>query len=118
MDADRTVTATFTATGGGDVQPSNEFQFGKPKRNRKRGTAKLPVRVPGAGLLELRGKGLKRVRKQRPVAGTTKLAVKPKGRLTRKLKRRGTAKPRAKVTFTPTGGEPNTESKRVRLKKR
>jgi hypothetical protein len=112
---------TFTAL---PVQkPSNAFTLGKPKLNKKRGTAKLPVTVPGAGNLTLAGKG---VVKQRPAlasravsaAGTVKLLVKSKGKKKRTLDRTGNVKVKVKVTYTPTGGSPSTQTKRIKLIKR
>src|SRR5262245_33196376 len=38
------------------AKPSNRFSFGKLKRNKKKGTAKLPVTVPGPGTLTYAGK--------------------------------------------------------------
>jgi subtilisin-like proprotein convertase family protein len=114
-----------TASSG---KPSNEFSFGKLKRNKKRGTATLAVIVPSAGTLDLSGKG---VVKQRPLgpahrvlaktvsaAGTVKLKIKAKGKAKKHLDRIGTVKVKAKVTYTPTGGSPNTKTKRIKLIKR
>ena len=39
-------------------RPDNSFKIGKPKLNRRRGTATLPVTVPGPGTLGLRGDGV------------------------------------------------------------
>ncbi len=39
-------------------QPPNDFKIGKPKLNTKKGTAKLPVTVPGDGKLKLKGAGI------------------------------------------------------------
>jgi hypothetical protein len=47
-----------------------------------------------------------------------KLAIKPKGKAKKKLNRKGKAKIKAVVTYTPNGGEPNTESKKIKLLKR
>jgi hypothetical protein len=101
---------------------SNVFSFGKLKRNKHRGTAILPVNVPGPGTLSLTGKGVKT---QRPggavaskviaAAGTVKLLVKPKGSAKHKLNKTGKVKVKVKVTFTPTGGASNTQTKRVKL---
>jgi hypothetical protein len=115
-------------SGGGGQPVSNEFSFGKVKKNMKKGTAILPVTVPGAGTLSLSGKG---VVKQRPLgaahhvlaktvsaAGTVKLKIKAKGKAKKQLDRTGTVKVKAKVTYTPTGGDPNTQSKRIKLIKR
>lgn len=100
------------------------------KKNKGEGTALLTVFVPGPGTLVLTGKGLV---KQRPApvsgservaarivnaAGTLKLKVRPKGKKKRKLDRTGKVKVQANVTYTPTGGEPNTQAKQARLVKR
>lgn len=107
--------------------PSNQFTFGKVKLNKRKGTAKLPVIVPGAGTLKLAGAGLKpqralpggpgRVRKPVAGAGVVKLAIMPKGGKKATLSKAGKVTVKAKVTYTPTGGSPNTQTKRVKLKK-
>ena len=98
---------------------SNEFEFGKPKKNRRKGTAKLPVDVPGAGEVELaRTKKVKGASTRAEAAGPVTIAVKPKGRTRRKLDETGRAKVKAEVTFAPDGGEPNTVAKRIGLRKR
>jgi hypothetical protein len=106
--------------------PSNAFTIGKPKLNKRKGTAKLPVTVPGGGTLTLTGKG---VVKQRPAratkaskavsaAGTVKLLVKAKGKAKRKLNKRGRVKVKVTVTFTPSGGEPASQNKTLKLIKK
>ena len=47
-----------------------------------------------------------------------KLSVKPKGKLARKLRDTGKAKVKAKVTFTPTGGEADVAAKKLKLKRK
>jgi hypothetical protein len=100
--------------------PTNTFNFGKPKLNKKNGTAKLPVTVPGAGTLTLSGKGLKPITKakvgRKAVGpGTTKLLVKAVGKAAKKLKINGKLRVAPKITFTPTGGTPKIETKRLKL---
>jgi hypothetical protein len=97
-------------------KPPNGFGFGKVKRNRKKGTAKLAVSLPGAGTLSLFGKGV--VSQTASGAGTVNLLVKAKGKRRRTLDRAGEVKVTAKITFTPTGGDPNTKSKNLKLIKR
>jgi hypothetical protein len=98
--------------------PSSEFSFGKMKRNRKRGIAKLIVQVPGPGTLHLaKNRKVKPQQKRAEAAGPVKLPVKPRRRAKKKLNEKGRVKVRAEVTFTPDGGEPNTESKRLKLNK-
>ena len=100
-------------------EPSNEFSFGKVKKNKKRGTAKLTVIVPGPGGLELaKTKKVKGDEERTEAQGSVKLAVKSRGKAKRKLNRRGKAKVRAEVTYTPDGGQPNTDSKKVKLVKK
>jgi hypothetical protein len=99
--------------------PSNDFSFGKVKENKRKGTAKLTVTVPGPGELDLAK--TKRVRpddEPAEVKGKEKLSIKPKGKARRKLNENGKATVKAKVTYTPDGGEPNTESKKIKLVKR
>jgi hypothetical protein len=100
--------------------PSNEFSFGKVKKNKKRGTAKLTVRIEqGPGELELaKTKKVKPDDEPAEAAGEEKLSIKPSRKAKKKLNRSGKAKVKAEVTYTPDGGEPNTQTKRVRLIKR
>lgn len=99
-----------------EVLASNKFKLGKLKLNKKKGTAKLSVTVPGAGKLALSGKGVKKSKKTAKKAGTVKLAVKPSGKSKKKLGKMGKLKVKVKVKFSPDDGEPNTLSKKVKLK--
>jgi hypothetical protein len=113
--------ARFT---GVPVPPSNLITLGKPKANSANGTATLSVTVPGAGVLTLQGKGVKgqrlgaeglRVTKPVSGAGVVKLKVKAKGKTLKKLKAKGKVAVKVTVTFTPTGGTPRSETKKVKL---
>jgi hypothetical protein len=98
--------------------PSNQFSLGKVKRNKKKGTAVLPVITSGAGQVTMSGKGVKPVSRA-SAAGTVKVTIKSKGKFRRRLNQSGRVKVKVKVTFTPTNGDPNTLSKKlVLLKKR
>jgi hypothetical protein len=97
-------------------KPSNEFTIKKLKRNTEKGTAKLTVELPGPGDLELGGSKVKARSKDVDDAGAARLAVKAKGNAKEKLVDRGKVKVKLKVTFTPTGGDPNTETKKGKLK--
>ena len=102
--------------------------FGKLIRNRKKGTAKLVVKMPYPGTLVLSGKRvLKQRRVHRATASASKtpsaernvrLLIKPKGKARRKLDGTGKLRVRAVVTFTPNGGAANTKAKRIKLIKR
>jgi hypothetical protein len=108
-----------SAPGPDDGCPSNSFSFGKLKRNKHKGTATLPVNVPGAGVLTLSGKGVKHTgatgSEVPSAAGTVNLAVKPKTKIKKKLKKQGRAKVRFTVAFAPTGGFLAKQSERVKL---
>ena len=98
--------------------PSNAIKLGKVKFNKKKGTAKLSVTVPGPGELSLTGQGVAKQKKSLKAAATAKLLVKAKGKKRKKLNTAGKAKLKAKVTFTPAGGLANTKTKKLTLKKR
>jgi hypothetical protein len=95
------------------------FRFGEVKRNRKRGTAKLTVDVPGPGELNLaKTRKVKRANKRADAEGRVKLPVKPKGTAKKRLNEKGKAKVKARVTFVPDEGEPGTQTKPLKLVKR
>ncbi|MGH2922573.1 MAG: trypsin-like serine protease, partial [Solirubrobacterales bacterium] len=107
--------------------PSNTFEVEKVKTNKKNGTATITVNVPGPGQIGLEGRGIKEIEAEgastaRAVdRGEVRLKVRPgkKGkqarRLRERLQRTGKAKIRAKITFIPTGGQPNETSEKVKL---
>jgi hypothetical protein len=100
------------------VAPSNAFTLGDLDRNRKKGTAKLTVNVPNPGELDLSGKGLKKRDKSPGAAGDVVLKIKAKKNKLDRLNENGKVKLKPKITFTPTGGDPSTQSRKLRLRKR
>ena len=98
--------------------PSNEFRLGKAKLNKKRGSAKLTVKVPGPGKLKLAQTGSVKGQHERADQCEPKLSVKPRGKAQKRLNKRGKAKVKAKVTYTPDGGTSDTESTKIKLVKR
>ena len=124
------VGGNFTSAGGDSLAqfvarfvgvPNNVITVGKPKLNKDKGTAKLSVTVPGAGVLTLQGKGVKSQRASgtllhaaKPVfgAGTVKLKIKAKGKTLKKLKANGKVKVKVTITYTPTGGTPGARPRR------
>jgi hypothetical protein len=118
------VRITYNTTGGGGN--NNGLKFGKVIKNKKKGTALLPVTVPGSGTLSIGGKGvvqkrglgrtLGRLFKDAPEAGTYKLKVKAKGNKLNKLDDTGKVKVKAVVTFEPTSGDAVSASKKIKLK--
>jgi hypothetical protein len=109
--------------------PSNAFEIGKPRLDKRHGTAQLPVTVPGAGTLVLTGPGV--VKQALPAgqpgssaaamtvsgAGTVRLLVKAKGKAKSKLARTGKARVKVTVTFAPSGGLAAAQRRAVRLVK-
>jgi DNA-binding beta-propeller fold protein YncE len=107
--------------------PSNAFSFGKLKRNKRKGIAFLFVKVPGPGQLGLAGPGLRPLglgsaaKALTVVGGTVKLRIAPhkKGKKARKLrkrlKRKGKARVKARVTYVPSGGAANTKVRKLKL---
>jgi len=122
----------FINMGGGDTLPARAFGEGggapgpcrlatkAVKRNKRKGTAKLTASVPYASKLALTGKGLKRATGQHAgLEGPEKLAIKPKGKLAKKLRRKGRAKVRVTVKMTPTDGNvTQTAKQKLKLRRR
>jgi hypothetical protein len=110
-------------------RPSNKFGIRRLRLNTKNGTAILPVRVPGPGILSLFGRGvvsqrpalLKRTpsRLERRVRGPGifGLLVKPKRKARQKLNRTGQVRVMVRIRFKPLGGRPSGKSKRITLRK-
>jgi hypothetical protein len=80
------------------------------------------VTVPGPGELELSGNGVKATRAVRVGAARAqapvRLLIAAMGAKQRRLNRTGKFTVRPTVTYTPDGGDPNTQSAKVRLKKK
>lgn len=108
-----------------EIEPTSSFTLGPVTRNKERGTATLSATTPNPGELTGSGKGVKVVRAAGAVTskaviapGTVNLTIRAKGKKKRKLNKTGKVRVRPKITFTPTGGNPRTESKKLKLKKR
>jgi hypothetical protein len=103
--------------------PSNHFTLGKLKRNLTKGTATLTIDVPNPGELTGSGKGVKVanaavISKTVSAPGAVKLTIRAKGKKKTTLNATGKVKVKPKITYTPTGGKPSTQSIKVKLKKR
>ena len=99
------------------VKPSNWFALSRAKLNRRNGTATLTATVPGAGTLLLTGRAVKQLTRLVGHAGAVKLTIKGQPGTQRKLGRTGRVPVTVKVTYTPTGGDPSTQSKKVTLRR-
>ena len=106
------------------LNPSNSFTLGATQRNKKKGTATLTVDVPNPGELTVSGKGVKAagvgavVSKTVTAAGAVKLLIKAKGQKRETLNETGKVNLKPKITYVPTGGDPSTQSTKLKLKKR
>ena len=103
------------------VSASNAFTLGKITRNQKTGTATITVSVPNPGDLTASGKGVKAAgaaTSKSVGAGQAQLLIRAKGKKKRTLNDTGKVKLRVAVRYTPTGGEPKTDSVKVKLRKR
>jgi hypothetical protein len=106
--------------GAVELQPSNAFQLGKLKRNKKKGTAKQVVilPLPDAGSVTIKGRGLKTKTRQVTGVAKVKLPVIAKGKKRRQEVRTGKVKIKAKVTYNAVGNAANTLKRKLKLLKR
>jgi hypothetical protein len=112
--------AAVASTSTAPIKPAAAgFRLGHAKRDRRQGLARLRVFVPGPGTVTLarthkvRGES-RRVSSARRV----KLTIRPRGRALLRLRHRGMATVRARVTFTPDLGAASSRERRVTLKRR
>jgi hypothetical protein len=94
------------------------FEVGGLKRNKKKGRGTLTVTVPGSGLLAATGKGLKRTSAEATGSGDVILNLKASGKARKKLARRGKAKLKITLSWTPTGGSTSTQTDKLKLIKK
>ena len=103
--------------------PANGFTLGKVKRNTNKGTATLTAEVPNPGELTASGNGVKAAgaavtSRAVPAPGTVQLTIRAKGKKKRKLNETGKVTLTPAITYTPTGGDASTQSRKVKLQKR
>lgn len=106
MDSAKTVTASFTF-----------YRFGKVKRNKKKGIARLIVRVGTPGNLVVSGKKVKKRTRAAKEAGKVTIPILAKGKALKTLKRTGKVKVGFRFAYTPTGGATSVQSRKVVLKR-
>jgi hypothetical protein len=102
---------------------SNAFTFGKIDRNMRKGTATVSVDVPNPGEVTASGKGVKAASARAEIsksvgAGPAQLLIKANGKKKTRLDEFGKVKLRVAVAYTPTGGDPSTQSTKVKLRKK
>jgi virginiamycin B lyase len=99
------------------ARPSNSFALSRPKLDKRNGSAILIATVPGAGALRLTGRGIRQLTRLASHVGPVKLTIKGQPAVQRRLGRTGKATVTVRVTYAPTGGDPNTESKKLTLRR-
>ena len=95
--------------------PSNAFTLGAVTRNKKKGTATIPVSAPNEGQLVASGKGVTASLLGPP---NQRLLIRAKGKKKRRLNETGKVKLNVVVTYSPTGGDPATQSVKVKLRQK
>jgi hypothetical protein len=120
------------------VPPSNVISLGAPKLNKKKGTATIPVTVPGAGLLTVAdahpttaGRVHARATAKKPykarikpvslttaAAGTQSITLRPSKAGRKILKQKGKLKVNVAFSFTPVGGTTATQTRKIVLKQK
>jgi hypothetical protein len=99
--------------------PSNGFTLGHVTRDQKRGIATVTATLSNPGTIVMFGSGLKGDRtKTLFVAGPLTFNIATTGRLKRQLARHGRVTVRPTFTFTPPGGDPSSQSIKLKLKRR
>ena len=88
----------------------------KIELNRGSGTASLVVIVSDPGTLLLKGKGIRKLKRQAKRSGLVELLVTPTGALKRKLEEMGKAAVKLTLTFNADNGASNTQTKAFALK--
>jgi hypothetical protein len=99
------------------AQPTNTFSLGGVTRYRNRGTASIDVSVPNPGEFTVSGRGVKSRSTTYAQPGGSLVLLAANGKKRRKLNRNGKVMVTPTFTYTPTGGEPASQSLTVRLKK-
>jgi len=107
MDGPKTVSADFIRFA--------VLVHSKLRRNKVKGTARITIRVGGAGRLVLTGKGVRRQARVATGASNVKLPIVAKGKFAKKLRGTGGAKLRVRIAFTPSAGTTARLSRQVRL---
>jgi hypothetical protein len=132
LDADRQARVQSACVGGVAIPDIGAFEVSPPTAaprcaafaigaltlNKKAGTGRLAVAVPGAGQLAESGKGLKPVAASSSAAGELVLKVKAKGKKLKALNRKGKVKLNLSLAWTPTGGSGSTQTDKVKLRKK
>ena len=97
-------------------KPPNTFLLLSAKQLPGRPIAQLRVALPGPGKLAVRGSRILATRRAVSACGTAKIPVTAKPRLYRTLLRDGPRRLSVRVTYTPRGGTPFSQSEKLTLR--
>lgn len=104
---------------GAGATPPNRFAVRGRKRDRSNGSVVLTLNVPGRGKVLLhRSKRSREATAWPRRAGGTSVRVRPRGPVERRLDRGRRVRLRVRITYSPLGGEPRTETVGVALRGR
>ncbi|HWM08396.1 MAG TPA: NHL repeat-containing protein, partial [Solirubrobacteraceae bacterium] len=92
------------------------FGIANVDRDTRRGSATMTLTIPWSAGVRLRGPGIRPVAKQVEFRRRIELAVRPTGATLRELRRHGTARVRAEVTYWPWGGAQRKRSRSIVLR--
>jgi hypothetical protein len=98
------------------VEPTNSFTVGAVTRNKKNGTATMALTFPNPGQLTASGAGFTAA--SVAVAGNAQLPISAAGKQRKSLRSKGKVTLGIALTYTPTGGDPSSQSVTVKLKKK
>jgi hypothetical protein len=103
-----------------DINPISTFTLDAITRNKNKGTATITANLPNPGELTGSGRGVNAAVISRKVRapGRVRLLIKAKGKKKRKLNSTGKVRVRPEITYTPTGGDANTRSVKLKLIRR
>ncbi|HEX5527690.1 MAG TPA: glycosyl hydrolase [Solirubrobacterales bacterium] len=104
-----------TVPGSAAQAVDNSFRLGRPRYNRRLGTATLAVTVPGPGEVSLAGAVPRRL--STAGAETVGLRIVPRRAQRLALRRRGSLRLRVSVSFAPAGGTAASRVVRLRLRR-
>jgi hypothetical protein len=123
-----TTSVPVTGTGAPTSVAAPNFRFGRVKYDRKHGTARLEVWVPGPGSLSLRGPGVVSPPRKRtsarakararsvPGSGAVFLKIGAAGSRRKTLLKRGRVTVRIQVSYLPTGSSRQVKARALQLR--
>jgi hypothetical protein len=100
------------------LRAPNEFEVVEIRQQPAKGTARLSARVPTTGTLGLSGTGVAPAQVDAAQAKIVDLVVRARGKAKEVLDRKGRVTVSVQLEFSPNGGTPSTQTRRVTLIRR